>query len=60
MKTFLKVLSFTSLALMLCAAILMFSSVISRTAYHAYCLLGTLGWFATVPFWMKRRLHYSD
>jgi len=60
MKAVLKVISFGSLALMLVAAILVFTSGIERNHYLALSLIGTVGWFASVPFWMKRHLHKAE
>jgi hypothetical protein len=60
MKTLLKTLSFTGLALMLGSSILVFRGALSGPAYHSVALVGTVLWFATVPFWMKRRLHESQ
>jgi hypothetical protein len=60
MKTLLKVISFTGLALMFITAILVFNDKLDRTAYRILALVGTAMWFGTVPFWMKRRLHHSE
>ena len=60
MKTALKAVSFASLALLFVAAGLLFAGVLPRGAYGLILLAGTVGWFATVPFWMKRRLHHSE
>jgi hypothetical protein len=60
MKTLLKTVSFAGLALMLLGSVLAFNGAISRGAYDALALAGTAAWFATVPFWMKRRLHHSE
>lgn len=60
MKTFLKTVSFAGLALMLLGAVLVFNGAISQGAYHALAIAGTVAWFTTVPFWMKRRLHHSE
>jgi hypothetical protein len=60
MKNMLKVISFGSLALMLAAAVLVFAGRLERTSYFGVALIGTIGWFASVPFWMKRGLHQSE
>lgn len=43
---------------MLGSSMLVFSGVMSQPTYRALCIVGTVMWFATVPFWMKRRLHH--
>ena len=60
MKTLLKFISFAGLVLMFVAAILVFTGAIERKTYLVMAALGTIMWFATVPFWMKRRLHRSE
>jgi len=60
MKTLLKIISFTGLALMFASAILVFNDQMTRDTYLVVALVGTVMWFATVPFWMKRRLHHSE
>jgi hypothetical protein len=60
MKAVLKVISFGSLVLMLAASILVFTGGIERNHYFAVSLIGTVGWFASMPFWMKRGLHQAD
>jgi hypothetical protein len=60
MKSLLKAISFGSLALMLTASILVFNGRMDRNNYLILSLIGTVGWFASVPFWMKRRLHHSE
>jgi hypothetical protein len=60
MKSVLKTISFGSLALMLAAAVLVFAGRMERTSYFIVSLIGTAGWFASVPFWMKRGLHQSE
>ena len=60
MKTLLKIISFTGLALMFASAIMVFNDAIAKDTYLALALVGTVMWFATVPFWMKRRLHHSE
>ena len=60
MKTLLKIVSFAGLALMLSSAVLVFHDAISRETYFKLAMLATAMWFATVPFWMKRRMHHSE
>lgn len=60
MKTLLKFISFAALGAMLAASIGVFRGSVTREAYFAWALAGTLVWFVTVPFWMKRRLHQQD
>jgi hypothetical protein len=60
MKTLLKLISFVGLGLMFAAAILVFNDAMNRKTYLIVAFVGTVMWFATVPFWMKRRLHQSE
>ena len=60
MKTLLKLISFAGLALMAISAIMVFNDAMPKRAYEVLALVGTAAWFATVPFWMKRRLHQSE
>jgi hypothetical protein len=60
MKTLLKIISFAGLGLMFASAILLFNDAVAERTYHLLALAGTLLWFVTVPFWMKRRLHQSE
>ena len=60
MKTLLKFVSFAALLSMLGASIAVFKGSMEREAYFAWALTGTIVWFVTVPFWMKRRLHQQD
>ena len=60
MKTLLKLISFSGLAIMFAASIMVFNDAMSRDTYLVLALVGTVMWFATVPFWMKRRLHHSE
>jgi len=59
-KTLLKLISFTGLGLMFLSAVLLFNGAMTRPTYQVLALVGTLLWFGTVPFWMKRRLHQSE
>jgi len=60
MKTLLKIISFAGLGLMFASAILVFNDAVTKDTYLTVALVGTVMWFATVPFWMKRRLHQSE
>ena len=60
MKTLLKIVSFAGLILMAASAILVFDDKLAHDRYLILALVGTVMWFATVPFWMKRRLHQSE
>lgn len=60
MKTLLKIISFIGLGLMFGSAIMVFNDVMTKDTYLKLSLLGTILWFVTVPFWMKRRLHHSE
>jgi hypothetical protein len=42
------------------SGILVFNNAMDRNTYLVLALVGTVMWFATVPFWMKRRLHHSE
>lgn len=58
MKTVLKFISFAALLTMLYASISVFRGTMTKETYHVLALVGTIVWFVTVPFWMKRRLHH--
>lgn len=60
MKTLLKIISFAGLALMFTSAIRLFNDAMNRQTYLELAMLGTVMWFVTVPFWMKRRIHHSE
>ena len=60
MKTLLKIISFAGLALMFASALMVFNDTMTKDTYLTLALVGTVMWFATVPFWMKRRLHHSE
>ena len=60
MKILLKIISFAGLGLMFASAILVFNDAMAKDTYLVLALVGTVMWFATVPFWMKRRLHQSE
>jgi len=58
MKTILKYISFAALIAMLFASISVFLGTMTKETYQVWALVGTVVWFVTVPFWMKRRLHH--
>lgn len=60
MKLLLKALSFLALGLIFASAGLLFAGLFGRRTYEVLSLVGTAGWFATVPFWMRHRLHHSE
>lgn len=60
MKTILKLISFAALIAMFVASIMVFNGALERKPYEYIALAGTIAWFVTVPFWMKRRLHQSE
>jgi len=60
MKILLKLISFAGLIIMFASAIMVFNDAMSKDTYLVVALIGTVMWFATVPFWMKRRLHHSE
>lgn len=60
MKTLLKLISFGGLALMFGSAIMVFNDAMTKDTYFVVAFVGTVMWFITVPFWMKRRLHRSE
>ena len=60
MKTILKFISFGGLTVMLAASVLVFAGDIDQHSYRLIAIAGTILWFGTVPFWMKRRLHHSE
>lgn len=54
MKTFLKILSYTGLALTLLPAFLVFQGLISLELNKTLMLIGTICWFLTAPSWMNK------
>ncbi|MEZ4776826.1 MAG: hypothetical protein R3D00_26865 [Bacteroidia bacterium] len=54
MKTALKVISFTGLGLTIIPAMLVAAGILANTQNKTLMLIGTIMWFATVPFWMGR------
>lgn len=57
MNSILKAISFGSLALMIVSALAVFAGKMATEQFFTAALIGTVGWFFSVPFWMKRRLH---
>ncbi|MDZ7331274.1 MAG: hypothetical protein ONB31_04810 [candidate division KSB1 bacterium] len=54
MKTILIILSFIGLALTLFPSLLVFLAAISFRFHLSLMLLGTVIWFSTAPFWLKK------
>jgi hypothetical protein len=54
MSALLKLLSFIALGLTVIPAFLVFAQTISWNIYLTMMTGGTLLWFFTVPFWMKK------
>jgi hypothetical protein len=55
MKTLMKAISYVSLGVLILGPILyFFDKVVHQTSIH-FMLAGTVGWFATAPFWMKSK-----
>ena len=57
MKLLYRFISYAAILLMFGTALLCFGGHVSVHHYRLLALLGTLAWFASVPFWMHRRLH---
>ena len=57
MKILLRLISFAGLLLMLGSSILVFEDKMTKDLYYTLSLVGTVLWFVTIPFWMKRRFH---
>ena len=53
-KKILMILSFGCLALTIVPSFLVFMQKMSMEQNKTLMLLGTVGWFVTAPFWMKR------
>jgi hypothetical protein len=47
-------LSFIFLAMTIVPAFLVFAQVMSMSQNKTLMLVGTVGWFVTAPFWMKK------
>ena len=54
MKTALKVISFLALALIIVPPILYLASAMEKSSMGTVMIVGTVLWFATVPFWMGK------
>lgn len=54
MSALLRLLSFIALGLTVIPAFLVFTQIIAWDAYLTMMAVGTLLWFATAPFWMKK------
>lgn len=50
----LMILSFAFLAMTIVPAFLVFAQQMSMTQNKTFMLIGTVGWFVTAPFWMKK------
>jgi hypothetical protein len=57
MKLFYRFVSYGAILLMFAAALLSFGDHVTVHTYRILALVGTFGWFVSVPFWMHRRLH---
>jgi hypothetical protein len=55
MKTILMIVSFLCLALTLVPSFLVFSGSLTLDENKNLVAIGTLGWFVTCPFWMKKK-----
>lgn len=54
MKTILKILSFTALACIIIPPLLYLGEVLSKPDMKVVMLVGTILWFATVPWWIGK------
>jgi hypothetical protein len=54
MKTILIVISFVGLVLTLLPAFLVFENAIAWETYITLMNIGTMVWFLTAPFWIKK------
>ena len=54
MKIVLKIVSFAGLALTVVPAFLVFTGSINWQHHAVMMLIGTLLWFGSAPFWMKK------
>ncbi|HEY8511648.1 MAG TPA: hypothetical protein VIL31_06805 [Cyclobacteriaceae bacterium] len=50
----LMILSFIFLAMTIVPAFLVFAQVMSMSQNKTLMFIGTVGWFVTAPFWMKK------
>jgi len=48
------ILSFVFLAMTIVPAFLVFAQVMSMSQNKLLMFIGTVGWFVTAPFWMKK------
>ena len=53
-KNILKIISFLSLAMTLVPSFLVFLQKIELEQNKSLMLLGTIGWFVTAPFWIRK------
>lgn len=53
MKKILMVVSFVSLGMTIVPAFMVFAQKMSMEQNKLLMLIGTIGWFATAPYWMK-------
>lgn len=60
MKRAMRLISFAGLGLMLGGALARFGDHLTVAGYERLEIAGTIIWFATVPFWMRRRLHHTE
>jgi len=54
LKTVLKIISFIGLILTLLPALLVFLKLIAFNWHLNLMMLGTMLWFGSAPFWMKK------
>ena len=54
MKKTLMILSFVFLAMTIVPAFLVFAQVMTMSQNKILMFIGTVGWFVTAPFWMKK------
>jgi len=55
MKQILVAISILSLAVLILTTILYFNGQIEFSTNKSWILIGTIGWFATAPFWMRQK-----
>lgn len=53
MKTILKIVSYTGLALTIFPSILVFKGVFKLEDHFLFMIIGMVLWFITAPFWIK-------
>jgi hypothetical protein len=54
MTTLLKLISFAGLGLTVVPSLLVFAGAIAWETHAALMLVGTVLWFATAPWWMRK------